>query len=79
MKIGPNGQVVIPKEIREITGIKENTEVIVSLYNNSIIIKKSKPETESYLSYYKATYSKKLKSNIDINKILNEEIKRIGL
>jgi len=76
MKVGPKGQVVIPKEIREITGIKENTEVIVSLNDDNIVIKKSKPETESYLSYYKATYSKKLKNNIDINKILDEEYDR---
>ena len=76
MKVGPEGQVVIPKEIRNITGIKENTEVIVSLNDDCIVIKKSKPATESYLTYYTATYSKKLKNNIDINKILDEEYDR---
>ena len=76
MKVGPKGQVVIPKEIRNITGIKENTEVIVSLNDDCIVIKKSKPATESYLTYYTATYSKKLKNNIDINKILDEEYDR---
>jgi len=73
MKVGSKGQVVIPKEIREITGIKENTEVVVSLNNDSIIIRKLKPE--NYLSYYKSTYSKKLKNNVDINKILDDEYK----
>ncbi len=31
MKIGPKGQVVIQKEIIDITKIKENTEVVASL------------------------------------------------
>ncbi|WP_081143179.1 AbrB/MazE/SpoVT family DNA-binding domain-containing protein [Ferroplasma acidiphilum] len=70
------GQILIPKEIRTITGIKENTEVIVSLNDDCIVIKKSKPATESYFTYYAATYSKKLKNNIDINKILDRECDR---
>jgi AbrB family looped-hinge helix DNA binding protein len=76
MKVGPKGQIVIPKEIRDITGIKENTEVIISLNNDCIVIKKSKPATESYLAYYTATYSRKLKNNTDINKILDDEYNR---
>jgi AbrB family looped-hinge helix DNA binding protein len=76
MKIGPKGQVVIPKDIRDITGIKENTEVIVSLKGDKIIIKTAKPLTESYSKYYISTYSKKLKDYIDINKILDEEYGR---
>ncbi len=76
MKIGPKGQVVIPKNIRDITGIKENTEVIVSLSGNDIIIRTAKPVTESYLKYYVSTYSKKSKNKININKILDEEYDR---
>lgn len=76
MKIGPKGQVVIPKDIRDITGIKPNTEVIVSLNGNSITIKTAKPLTESYLKYYKTTYSKKLKNSVDINRMLDDEYDR---
>jgi AbrB family looped-hinge helix DNA binding protein len=76
MKIGPKGQVVIPKDIIDITGIKPNTEVIVSLNGNDITIRTAKPLTESYLKYYKTTYSKKLKNSVDINRILNDEYDR---
>ena len=76
MKVGSKGQVVIPKEIRDITGIKENTEVMVSLNGDKILIKPVKPLTESYSKYYTSTYSKKLKDYIDINKILYEEYGR---
>ncbi len=76
MKIGLKGQFIIPKYIRDITGIKENTEVIVSSKGNKIIIKPAKPLTESYSKYYISTYSKKLKDYTDINKILNEEYGR---
>jgi AbrB family looped-hinge helix DNA binding protein len=76
MKIGPKGQVVIPKDIRDITGIKPNTEVIVSLNGNNITIRTAKPLTETYLKYYETTYSKKLKNSVDINRILDDEYDR---
>ena len=38
--VGPKGQVVIPKEIRDKIGIKEYSEVIVNIIDDSVIIKK---------------------------------------
>jgi AbrB family looped-hinge helix DNA binding protein len=76
MKIGPKGRAVIPKDIRDITGIKSNTGVIVSLNGNNITIRTAKPLTESYLKYYKTTYSKKLKNSVDINIVLDDEYGR---
>ena len=38
--VGPKGQVVIPKKIRDKIGIKEYSEVIVNIIDDSVIIKK---------------------------------------
>lgn len=41
--VRPNGQVVIPKGIRDKIGIKEYSEVIADIIDDSVIIKKLKP------------------------------------
>ena len=71
--VGPKGQVVIPKDIRDKTGIKDYSEVIVDAIDDSVIIRKFKPESVSYVDYYCATYSKKLTRKVDIKKITWEE------
>lgn len=71
--IGPKGQVVIPKEIREKIGLREGIEVLIELKDNEVIIKRATPLTENYVDYFITTYSKKLKKEIDIEKILEEE------
>ncbi len=74
--VGPKGQVVIPKEIREKIGIKEYSEVLVDVLDDSVIIKKLKPESVSYVDYYSSTYSKKLKKKVDLKKIVEEQYER---
>ncbi|EQB72972.1 MAG: hypothetical protein AMDU4_FER2C00111G0003 [Ferroplasma sp. Type II] len=73
--VGPKGEVVIPKEIREKIGIEEYSEVIVDILDDSVIIRKIKPESVSYVNFYSSTYSKKLKKRIDIKKIVEEQYK----
>ncbi len=43
-KVGPKGQVVIPKEIRRIMGISPNSKVLISIEDRSIIIKTENKE-----------------------------------
>ncbi len=74
--VGPKGQVVIPKEIRDKIGIKEYSEVIVDIIDDSVIIKKFKPESVTYVDYYCTTYSKKLTNKVDIKKITEEQYER---
>ncbi|MHB1527786.1 MAG: AbrB/MazE/SpoVT family DNA-binding domain-containing protein [Thermoplasmataceae archaeon] len=74
--VGPKGQVVIPKEIRGKIGIKEYSEVIIDIIDDSVIIKKLKPESVSYVDYYYTTYSKKLTKIVDIKKITEEQYER---
>lgn len=79
-RIGPKGQVVIPKEIRDRLGLKEGVEVIVELRGNEVVIKKVSPPVEDYVNYYIATYNKKLEHEVDLKKLLEEErIERAGL
>jgi len=78
--VGPKGQVVIPKEIREEIGLREGDEVIVELRGDEIVIRKISPPTESYTEYYIKTHSQKLEKEINVEKLLEEErIERIGL
>ena len=74
--VGPKGQIVIPKDIRDKIGIKEYSEVIVDIVDDSVIIKKIKPESITYVDYYCATYSKKLTRGVDIKKITEEQYER---
>lgn len=71
--VGPKGQIIIPKEFRDKIGIKEYSEVIVDVVDDSVIINKIKPESVSYVDYYCATYSKKLTQSVDIKKITEEQ------
>jgi AbrB family looped-hinge helix DNA binding protein len=73
MKVGEKGQVVIPKEIREQTGIKEGVEVVVGVKDGVVTIKKTGPPTESYVEYFTTTYSKKLDHEVNFKKLLEEE------
>jgi AbrB family looped-hinge helix DNA binding protein len=73
MKVGEKGQVVIPKELRDRTGIKEGTEVIVEAKDGAVTIKRVGPPTESYVDYFTTTYSRKLDHEVNIKRLLEEE------
>jgi len=76
MKVGEKGQVVIPKELRDQTGIKEGTEVVVEAKDGTVTIRRAGPPAESYVDYFTTTYSKKLDHEVNIKKLLEEE--RVG-
>ena len=76
MIIGPKGQIVIPKEIREKLGIKEYSEVLVDVKGNAVIINKVTPESVSYTDFYASTYAKKLNQKVDLDKIKDEEYEK---
>jgi len=44
LKVRKKGILILPKEIREKAGIEEDSEVLVEVKNNSIIIKPLKPK-----------------------------------
>ena len=72
--VGPKGQVVIPKEIREKTGLREGSDVIVDARGDEVVIKRAAPPTESYVEYYSTTYTKKFKKDLDFRALLESEM-----
>ena len=79
MKIGPKGQLVIPKDIREKLGMKEFTEVLVDVRGDEVVISKSGPRSVSYTDFFTSTYAGKLTRKVDIKKVVEEEYERATL
>ena len=77
--VGPKGQVVIPKQMRDALGLKPGVEITLELRNQEIIIKK--PQVRgNYTEYFITTSSPKLKKLINIKDLLNQEVEeRNGL
>ena len=70
--VGPKGQILIPKRMREAIGIKPGIDVILEIREGEIVI--SKPKIEgNYTEYYTTTNSPKIKRPIKIKEIINEE------
>jgi AbrB family looped-hinge helix DNA binding protein len=71
--VGPKGQVVIPKQLRDAMGLKPGVEVILEIRGNEIVI--SKPKIDgSYTAYYSSTHAPKLKKTINIKETIGEEV-----
>jgi AbrB family looped-hinge helix DNA binding protein len=71
--VGPKGQILIPKPMREAIGIKPGVDVIVELRDNEIVISKPKVEGK-YTEYYTSTSTPKLKKHIKIKDLIMEEV-----
>jgi AbrB family looped-hinge helix DNA binding protein len=72
-RVGPKGQVVIPKHMRDVLALKSGVDVIFELREKEIIIKKPKIEGD-YAEYFITTASAKLKKPINIKELLEDEI-----
>ncbi len=71
--VGPKGQVVIPKQMRDALGLKPGVEITLELRDQEIIIKK--PQVRgNYTEYFITTSSPKLKKRINIKELLNQEV-----
>jgi AbrB family looped-hinge helix DNA binding protein len=71
--VGPKGQVVIPKEIRDKTGLRKGADVMVDVRGDEIIIKRVSPQAKSYVDYFTSTSAKKLNRDVDIKALLEDE------
>ena len=77
--IGPKGQVVIPKQMRDALGLKPGVEITLELRDEEIVIRK--PQVNgSYAEYFVTTSAPKLKKLVNIKELLEEEVEeRIGI
>lgn len=73
--VGPKGQILIPKPMREAIGIKPGVDVVIELRDDEIVI--SKPKVEgNYTEYYASTSSPKLKKKVNIKELILEEVSK---
>lgn len=71
--VGPKGQILIPKPMREAIGLKPGVEVIVELRDDEIVI--SKPKINgNYTEYYTSTSTPKLKNPINVKQLILKEV-----
>jgi AbrB family looped-hinge helix DNA binding protein len=71
--VGPKGQILIPKPMREALGIKHGVDVIIELRDNEIVISKPKVEGK-YTEYYTSPSTPKLKKRTKIKDLIMEEV-----
>ncbi|MEM2568284.1 MAG: AbrB/MazE/SpoVT family DNA-binding domain-containing protein [Candidatus Bathyarchaeia archaeon] len=72
-KLGPKGQIVIPKVVREFLGIEAGDEVIIEVREKEVIIK-HETDPEKFVSNFCSLIEKKLKEKVNLEKLLEEEV-----
>ena len=73
-RIGPKGQVVIPKEIRESLGLKEGTTLVFSV-DGEVVHMRQEPTADEILERFFTTKGVKLRRRVDWRSILDEAYK----
>lgn len=77
--VGPKGQVVIPDSMRQALGIKPGSKVVFEIRDEEIVIRPDLKPNE-FVENYTKTYAKKLRKEVDVKKVIEEEVaERIGL
>jgi len=70
-KVGPKGQVVIPKDVRDALNIKPGSEVFIEIIEKEIRIRLS-PDKKGFLKDFLET-PEKLTEKIDFKKLYHEQ------
>ena len=72
-KVGPKGQIVIPKIVRESLGIQPGDEVLMEVREKELLIR-PEVDPESFIEDFCSIAKKKLTRKIDLKRILEEEV-----
>jgi len=70
--VGPKGQVVIPKDVREHLGLEPGSDVIFEVRENEVVIKPSRAP-EDLVDEYISIVTSKLKNRIQLEQVIEEE------
>ncbi|HME51803.1 MAG TPA: AbrB/MazE/SpoVT family DNA-binding domain-containing protein [Candidatus Lokiarchaeia archaeon] len=70
-KIGPRGQIVLPKDARDSLGLKIGDEICIEVEKNAIKIMPASVQ-DDFLQKFLST-PKKLHEKIDLQKVIDEE------
>ncbi|HEY0089132.1 MAG TPA: AbrB/MazE/SpoVT family DNA-binding domain-containing protein [Candidatus Lokiarchaeia archaeon] len=74
-KVGPKGQVVIPKDIRDLLHIQPGSEILIEILDKEIIIRPS-VDPEVYLKQF-CTTPKKLKEKINYKDLYDQQYTKV--
>ena len=79
-KVGPKGQIVIPKVFRESLGIKPGDNVLMEIGEKELRIRPEVDDPEKFIEEFCSAGGKKLTRKIDLEKVLEEGVEeRIAL
>ena len=70
--VGPKGQVVIPKDVREHLGIRPGSEIVFRVKGQETIVKPSESPSE-FVQGYVSVLPKKMKHMVKLEEIIEEE------
>ena len=70
-KLGPKGQLLLPKDVREFLGVKPGEEIFIEIEKDEVKIRPVMKPEQFLAKFYDVP--KKLKEKINIEKILDEE------
>lgn len=74
-KVGPKGQVVIPKDIRDLLHIQPGSEILIEILDKEIIIRSS-VDPEAYLKQF-CNIPKKLKEKINYKDLYDQQYTKV--
>ena len=71
-KIGPKGQIVIPKDIRDYLGLKSGSEVVLEVKGRELVLR-SDVNPEKFVEEF-SSVPNKLKHKVDLKKLYEEQL-----